>query len=132
MIAADVARLATRRPDGTIDLVPFVFAWMPGGEFGSLVSAVDHKPKRSTRLQRLANIAADPAVTVLIDWYTDDWAALWWVRMRGDATELAPGVESDEAVDALVAKYQQYRQRRPDGPVLRIDITQLVGWSANG
>lgn len=127
---AEVARLATRHPSGAVDLVPFVFAWMPGGEFGSLVSAVDHKPKRSTRLQRLANIAADPAVTVLIDHYADDWTSLWWLRLRGDATELAPGAESDAAVDALVAKYHQYRERRPQGPVVRIGISELMGWAA--
>ena len=131
MADARVARLATRHPDGPIDLVPFVFAWMPGGEFGCLVSAVDHKPKRSTRLQRLANIATDPAVTVLVDHYADDWATLWWVRLRGDAEELTPGAESDAAVDALVAKYHQYQERRPEGPVLRIDITGLTGWAAN-
>ncbi len=128
---SDVARLATRSPAGLIDLVPFVFAWMPGGNFGCLVSAVDHKPKRSSRLQRLTNIAADPGVTVLVDHYDDDWTTLWWVRLRGHATELAPGSDSDSAIDALVAKYPQYRQRRPAGPVVRVGITGLTGWAAD-
>lgn len=132
MAVAEVARLATRNPAGPIDLVPFVFTWIPEGEFGCLVSAVDHKPKRSSRLQRLANVAADPGVAVLVDHYADDWTTLWWVRLRGVATELAAGPESDSAIDALVSKYAQYRQLRPAGPVLRIAITDLAGWAAEG
>lgn len=131
MAEANVARLATRNPAGLVDLVPFVFAWMPGGDFGCLVSAVDHKPKRSSRLQRLANISADPCVTVLVDHYADDWTTLWWVRLRGDATELAPGRDSNEAIDSLVAKYPQYSERRPVGPVVRVVITDLIGWAAD-
>jgi PPOX class probable F420-dependent enzyme len=73
--------LATHNPSGAIDLVPITFAFV--GD--TIVTAVDHKPKRTTHLQRLENIRRNPHVTVLVDQYADDWNALWWVRIRGDA-----------------------------------------------
>jgi PPOX class probable F420-dependent enzyme len=121
-----IGRLATQRRGGLVDLIPFVFAWLPEPEpLGRLVSAVDHKPKRHQRLQRLANIALHPEVTVLVDHYEDDWSRLWWVRVRGVATE-----QPDRAgLLALCEKYQQYRERPPDGPMLRIAVTSVQGWS---
>lgn len=129
---ARVARLATRRGDGTVDLVPFVYAWLAEpGPYGRLVSAVDHKPKRHDRLQRLANVTDDDEVTVLVDHYAEDWSALWWVRMRGRATVHEPGsAPAHAAVAALVAKYEQYAARAPHGPVLDIVVTDIKGWSA--
>src|SRR4051794_27654196 len=55
---ARVARLATVRPDGAPHAVPVCFAL--AGE--RAYTAVDHKPKRTARLARLANIAAEPRV----------------------------------------------------------------------
>ena len=73
--AAPVARLATVGPDGCPHLVPVVFA-----VDGDVVyTAVDGKPKVSLRLRRLANIAARPQVSLLVDHYDDDWSRLWWV-----------------------------------------------------
>ena len=96
-----------------------------------MVSAVDHKPKTTERLQRLANIERDPRVTVLIDHYDDaDWSSLWWVRLAGVGAELALGPPRDLALDALVDKYPQYEEMRPAGPVLGITITSVFGWSA--
>lgn len=113
-----------------IDLVPFVFAWLAGpGPFGRLVHAVDHKPKRHDRLQRLRNVTAHPEVTVLVDHYDEDWSALWWVRVRGRASVLDPG--GDEAgLAALVDKYVPYRDRPPAGPMVVIRIGEVRGWSA--
>jgi PPOX class probable F420-dependent enzyme len=70
--AASVARLATIEPDGRPHLVPITFA--VDGE--RIVTAIDAKPKRGTALRRLANIAADPRVSVLVDHYEADWARL--------------------------------------------------------
>jgi PPOX class probable F420-dependent enzyme len=79
--ASPVARLATVRPDGTPHLVPVVFALV-----GDVVTtAVDHKPKRSTSLQRLANLRAEPRCSLLVDHYDDDWTRLWWARADGRA-----------------------------------------------
>ena len=77
--AARVARLATVTPDGSPHVVPIVFAV----DGDTIYTAVDGKPKRSRQLQRLANIAAHPRVTVLADRYDEDWSQLWWVRADG-------------------------------------------------
>lgn len=125
--SSPVGHLATQRPDGLVDLVPFVFAWLSEpGPLGRIVSAVDHKPKRTQRLQRLANVAVHPEVTVLVDHYDDDWSRLWWVRLRGHAVEQP----DPEGLGALCEKYDQYRQEPPRGPMLRIVVTALQGWSA--
>jgi PPOX class probable F420-dependent enzyme len=123
---ARVARLATVSPDGTPHLVPFCFAL--AGDV--LYSAVDRKKKGPGRLRRLANVAHDPRVTVLVDQYEEDWARLWWVRMAGLATELGPGAESDDAMRLLTSKYLQYVEMAPPGPVLRIEVQRWSGWSA--
>jgi len=107
--------------------VPIVFA-VAGDE---IVSAVDHKPKRSVHLQRLANIAANPAVAVLADHYSDDWTQLWWVRADGQAAILEAGRDHAGALDLLVEKYDQYRFRRPEGPVISISVKAWSGWRAS-
>lgn len=127
LAAARVARLATHNPRGLIDLVPITFAVV---DDDSIVTPVDHKPKRTTQLQRLENIRKNPSVTVLVDHYDDDWSTLWWVRARGNAQvvdELEPRL-----FEALVAKYEQYRDQPPAGAAIVITITDLTGWSAGG
>src|SRR4051794_17873586 len=110
--AARSARLASIGPDGP-HLVPVCFA--VAGD--TVYTAVDAKPKRSGRLQRLRNLEADPRAALLADHYEDeDWDALWWVRATGRARVLAPGdAEAEAAVDRLVARYAQYRATRPPG-----------------
>jgi PPOX class probable F420-dependent enzyme len=88
---------------------------------------VDEKPKRTRRLQRLANIEANPTVEVLIDRYEEDWSRLWWVRLRGTARI----VQDRHAVDLLVAKYPQYRERPPAGPVIAVTIEERSEWTAS-
>jgi PPOX class probable F420-dependent enzyme len=126
--AAHVACLATIDSQGAPHLVPFCYALAEEGDV--LFSAVDRKPKRTADLRRLHHIAADPRVCVLIDHYEDDWNRLWWVRLDGQASLLDPGTEADQALDALAAKYSQYRTDRPPGPVMRIEIGRWAGWSA--
>jgi PPOX class probable F420-dependent enzyme len=122
--AARVARLATVRDDGAPHLVPIIFALV-----GDVIySAVDAKPKRHTRLQRLANITHEPRVSVLVDRYDDDWTALWWVRADGEARVLP---SSPAALDALTAKYPQYRADPPPGPFLEIEVRRWSAWSAS-
>jgi PPOX class probable F420-dependent enzyme len=83
-------------------------------------------------LRRLANVRADPRVSLLSDHYVDDdWAALWWARADGAARVLtADEPEGVEAVQALAARYALYREHRPDGPVLAVDVRNWSGWSA--
>ena len=121
--AARVARLATAGRGGP-HIVPFVFAVV--GEV--VYHAIDHKPKRTTALKRLANLRADPRASVLADGYDEDWTQLWWVRADGIASILAPG--HAEAIDALRAKYPQYADRPPEGPVVAIKVSRWSEWSA--
>ncbi|HET9411082.1 MAG TPA: TIGR03668 family PPOX class F420-dependent oxidoreductase [Candidatus Dormibacteraeota bacterium] len=123
---ARVAHLATTAADGKPHLVPICFVLMADEIF----FAVDHKPKRTTDLKRLRNIAANPNVAVLADHYEEDWSRIWWVRVDGHARVLAPGEVSERAVDALSARYVQYRRARPGGPVVSVRIDRLSGWSA--
>jgi PPOX class probable F420-dependent enzyme len=126
-VAARVARLATADRSGRPHIVPIVFAV----EGVTLVSVVDHKPKRSTSLRRLANVAGNPSVAVLVDEYSEDWDRLWWARADGTAAVLDPGsVEAERAVDLLAGRYPQYQDRRPDGPVLAVEVLRWSGWSA--
>lgn len=124
---ARVARLATVGDAGRPHLVPIVFVL--AGE--TIFSAVDAKPKRSTALRRLANVAANPHVAVLADHYDDDWNRLWWVRADGTGRVLDPAEpEAVDAVARLVDRYPQYRRQPPGGPVLAIDVEHWSGWSA--
>lgn len=124
--SARVGRLGTAGDDGAIRLVPICFAVARG----HLVSAVDHKPKRVGQLRRLDDMTARGEATVLVDHYDDsDWTQLWWIRVRGAAQVLDPAAtESGEALDALCAKYTQYAERRPTGPVYRIALDEVRWW----
>jgi len=125
--AAPVARLATLNPSGAIDVVPITFAFV---DDRTIVTAVDHKPKRTTRLQRLVNIRAHPEVTVLVDHYEEDWQQLWWVRFRGDAAvEVEP---ADDLLAPLIAKYSQYTEVRPTGAAIVITVNDVTDWTALG
>jgi PPOX class probable F420-dependent enzyme len=124
--AAQVARLATIGRDGRPHLVPISFAL----DGDVLYSAVDEKPKRSPRLQRLANVRTHPQVAVLVDHYEDDWTRLWWVRLRGAGRVVRGGPELEAALELLAEKYEQYREQPPGGPVLAITIEEWRGWSA--
>jgi PPOX class probable F420-dependent enzyme len=123
--SATVARLATVGSTGQPHLVPITFALL---DERTLITAVDHKPKRTTRLKRLQNIAANPRVSVLVDHYHEDWQQLWWVRADGRARveKAAPA----GAAEALVARYEQYRDRPPAGAFIVVEIQRFSSWSA--
>jgi PPOX class probable F420-dependent enzyme len=124
---ARVGRLATVDTDGQPHLVPVCFVLI--GE--RVYTAVDHKPKRTTRLRRLANIAATGRACVLVDHYSDDWDELWWVRLDGTGTVLDNAdTDAKAAVAALAAKYDQYAARPPTGPVIGVEVIRWAGWAA--
>ena len=129
-LASPVARLATADESGVPHLVPVTFACVTDADHDNdmLVFAVDHKPKTTTRLRRLANIAANPAVSFLTDEYDDDWTRLWWVRADGQAAVLG-GTLRDQALVALTGKYRQYREQAPDGPVVGAWVRRWSGWA---
>lgn len=127
--AGRVARLATVGTAGRPHLVPVVFAL----EGDTVITAVDAKPKSTRALRRLADIAENPAVSLLVDHYEDDWSRLWWVRAQGTARV----VDADDpvgraALALLVARYPTYRDQPPPGPVIAISVDRWTGWSASG
>ncbi len=125
-----MARLATVRPDGRPHVVPIVFALVLDGEVLSLYWSVDRKPKRSTELQRLRNIAENPHVEVVVDNYDEAWERLWWVRVAGTSRAVQDADESARALAALTVKYPQYVRSPPVGPVVVIDVAEISGWQA--
>ncbi|GAB2660869.1 TIGR03668 family PPOX class F420-dependent oxidoreductase [Gordonia jinhuaensis] len=127
-VNARIGRLATVTPQGAAHVVPTVFAEADGVVY----TCVDHKPKRTYRLQRLANIVANPAVSLLVDHYSDEWSRLWWVRVDGRAEVITPESPVGAfAIDLLAEKYPQYRDQRPDGPVIVIRELTWHQWSAS-
>ena len=131
--AARAARLATADAGGRPHIVPVVFAVLIDGGRGTVYSAVDAKPKQTTALRRLANVRANPNVSLLVDHYDDtDWTALWWVRADGTGRVLPPEEpEAQTAVDLLMHRYRQYRAQPPPGPVLAVTVTGWASWSAS-
>lgn len=122
--AAAVARLATVTPDGPPHVVPIVFAVAEN----TIYTAVDGKPKTSTRLRRLANIEANPRVSILVDHYDDDWSQLWWVRADGIAAIHHEGSMCERGHELLRTKYPQYEHVPLDGPVIAVDVDQWSSW----
>ncbi len=120
-----VARLGTIAADGRPRLVPVCYAVVGG----AVVIAVDEKPKRGGRLARLRDIARDPRVTMLVDRYEDDWTRLAWVRIEGRAAVQERGEEHPAALEALRARYPQYREMRIEKlPLIVITPERVVGW----
>jgi len=125
---AAVARLATVRETGQPHLVPVTFA-VDGDH---IYTAVDAKPKTTTNLRRLRNIAAEPRVAMLADHYEQDWAGLWWVRADGVASLLDRPADMAGPLRLLAARYPQYRASAPAGPVISIRVSRWSGWAASG
>ena len=139
--AARVARLATAGADGSPHIVPIVFAVARTAGRDLIYTVVDAKRKRTTALRRLANVAENPAVSVLVDHYEEDWTALWWARADGVGRVLGErdagadagadrdaDAEQSERAIALLAR--RYPQQRAVGAVLAIEVRRWSGWSA--
>lgn len=122
--SARVGRLATADTGALPHVVPVVFVV----EGRTIYWAVDHKPKRARELRRLRNIRANPNVELVVDQYAEDWADLWWVRVGGHARVVEDEDEEERAIESLAAKYPQYRDEPPPGPVVAIDIARVTAW----
>jgi PPOX class probable F420-dependent enzyme len=99
---------------------------------GALWSAVDHKPKRTegVELARVRWLRRNPAAALTVDVYSDEWERLAWVQALGRVDVLDQPARA--ALEALCAKYEQYAERAPAGPFLRLEPERLLCWRAAG
>jgi PPOX class probable F420-dependent enzyme len=129
-----VGRLATLTPEGRPHQVPVVFARVGG----LLFSPVDAKPKAQGELARVRHLRANPAASLLLDGYAEDWSRLWWLRVDATARVLAPArADADAAVTAAVAalraKYPQYARvavLREPPVLLELRPLRMASWCA--
>ena len=125
IIGARVARLGLLDERDDARILPVTFA----EHEDALWSAVDRKPKRTSEPARLRRLRRRPQASLLVDVYSEDWMRLAWVELRGRVAVLeasdAPG-----ALEALAAKYEQYRSQPPPGPLLRLAPERHACWRA--
>jgi PPOX class probable F420-dependent enzyme len=125
--SARVARLGLLDERDEARILPVTFA----EHEDALWSAVDRKPKRAREPARVRRLRRHPQASLLVDVYSDDWTRLAWLELRGRVAVLeasdAPG-----ALEALAAKYEQYRSEPPPGPLLRLNPERHACWRAAG
>lgn len=129
LAAQRVARLATANAAGRPHVVPICYAL--SGD--TVYFTIDQKPKRKTRLKRLANLRENPYAALVVDHYEEDWARLGWVMVHGRAEVLESGPEHDRAQADLRARYPQLAAMRIEGlPVVAIRIERASSWGRLG
>ena len=133
------AILATLDPNGRPRLVPCCFAADPDRD--RIWTPIDEKPKLSAdprRLGRVADLTAWPAVSLLVDRWSEDWSKLAWLRLHGTASLLEPddrgaGPERGVAIAALRRRYRQYLEHDLETrPIIAVDIAEAIRWAAGG
>jgi PPOX class probable F420-dependent enzyme len=92
-------------------------------------SAIDSKPKRSAEPARVRWLRRRPRAALVVDRYDDDWERLAWVQLLGAVSVLELD-DGPAGVEALTAKYEQYRDEPPPGPLLRLDVDRVLHWRA--
>lgn len=126
-----VGRLATADREGQPHVIPVCYAC----DGRSIYIALDAKPKRVApqQLRRVRNLLENPRIALVVDRYSDDWSALAYVLIRGNAELLRGGDEQFHAVVLLRDRYVQY-QTMPiqDQPVIAIRPTAITAWGALG
>jgi len=129
-----VARLGTTNIDGTVHIVPIVFA----NNTKNIYFIVDKKRKSGSELRRISNIQRNGRATLLVDSYSRNWAKLSFVLIYLKAKVLGPGKnfqkEKSIAAELLKAKYWQYHGRTyfPDdifnATVVRMTPARFYAW----
>ena len=125
--ACRVGHLATADAAGVPHVVAVCF--VVAGD--NLYVTIDGKPKQGpvADLKRLRNIAANPAVAIVVDRYDEDWTRLGWVMLRGRADILSDGAEHDRAQAMLRARYPQYQAMAIEAlPVIAVRIERATSW----
>jgi PPOX class probable F420-dependent enzyme len=125
VMAQRVARLASADAAGSPHVVPICYALI--GD--TVYFTIDAKPKKGTKLKRLANLRANPRAALVVDRYDEDWSRLGWVMLRGAAEILDSGPEHDEAQAALRQRYPQLAAMDIAAlPVVAVRIDRVASW----
>ena len=121
--------LCTLHPRRGPDPQPVVYA-VSDGHVGVPIDTV--KPKSSPRLQREANLEADPRASLLVEqWELEDWSRLWWVRAElSHVADPGPAL-LDDLASRLARAVPQYVDR-PFHRILVCRIVGVTGWAAVG
>jgi PPOX class probable F420-dependent enzyme len=98
---------------------------------GVLYSAVDRKPKADPRkLARIRYLRRHPLASLTVDRYAEDWSRLAWVQAIG-RVEIVEIDRHPVALEALSAKYPQYRDQSPlPGPLIVLRTERTACWRA--
>jgi len=137
LLASRTATLATLDPNGRPRLVPCCFA--PDPERDRIWTPIDEKPKRSSdprQLGRVADLMAWPAVSLLVDRWSEDWSKLAWLRLHGAAALLEPDEpgalpERRVAIELLRERYSQYSDHDLEArPIIAVEVTAAIRWAA--
>lgn len=127
--AQRVAHLATADGDAQPSVVPVCYV-LHGD---ALYVAIDGKPKSGRKLKRVANIEANPQVSLVVDRYDEDWRRLGWVLLRGRAEILTTGIEHDAAIAHLRERYPPYRDMDlAAAPVIAMRVETVTSWGDLG
>ncbi len=126
VVTAPVARLGLLDERDRPRVLPVTFAVFED----ALWSAIDRKPKRSAEPARVRRLRRRPEATLLVDAYFDDWSRLEWVELSG-LVSILDAPDADDALQALAAKYSQYRAEPPPGPLLRLAPERFACWRAS-
>lgn len=131
-----VGHLATADEEGRPSVVPICYAVVERNDLPEIVSVLDEKPKRvaDSSLQRVRNIAVQPAVALVVDDYDEDWGRLAFVQIKGAAALVHPTEDGHaQAVAALREKYPQYASMAIETRhVIRVSELTATSWRAGG
>ena len=120
-----VGRLGLVDGEGAPRVLPVTFAVAEG----RIWSAIDQKPKLAGEPARLRFLRRDPRVALTVDRYSDDWEELAWVQVLG-SVRIIEVVDGAKGLEALSAKYGQYREEAPPGPLLALEPERYLWWRA--
>lgn len=125
---APLGHLGTTSSTGLPHVVPVCFTLLDD----LIVTPIDEKPQRvnATDLQRVKNINTNPQTIVLADHYTDNWADLGWVQVRGSASITMPDeAPHGDAITGLRSKYTQYESHNLEArPIIMITPERVRSW----
>jgi len=125
---ARVARLGLLDEGGHPRVLPITFAFA----HGRIWSAVDEKPKAEPGkdLARVRFLRRDPRAAITVDRYSDDWRRLAWVQLLGTA-RVVEAHDAPDGLERLVAKYRQYAESPPPGPLIALEPERCLFWRAS-